>query len=72
MLTRKIVCECGKEILFESNLDAMQKAIEAHVETHRVVKRDCSKTEAANDGESELEVLRIKNKLMDQALKESS
>jgi hypothetical protein len=42
----------------------MQQAIEEHAETHRHTAKDCSKTDAANQGEAQLEVDRIKSDLM--------
>ena len=71
MPTSKIKCECGVEFLVVPDMAAMRKAIEAHAETHRTLERDCSKTEAANEGEAELEVARIRDKLTAQALKKS-
>jgi|GEM_PF-2689156 hypothetical protein len=64
-----IKCECGAEIPFNSDWATLSKAIEAHAETHRNVERDCSKTDAANEGEAELEVERIKDELTAQASK---
>ncbi len=64
-----IKCECGAEILLATDLPTLRKAIEAHAETHRKVVADCSKTQAANEGEAELEVNRIKDELMKKALK---
>ncbi len=63
-----VKCECGTEIPFNPDLSAMRKAIEAHAETHRHIAKDCSKTDAANQGEAELEVNRIKDDLMKKAL----
>ena len=64
-----IKCECGAEILFVSDLTAMRRIIEGHAETHRNLERDCSKTDAANEGEAELEVIRIREKLIAEAMK---
>lgn len=63
-----IKCECGAEIMLAADLPALRKAIEAHAETHRKVMADCSKTQAANEGEAELEVNRIKDDLTKKAL----
>lgn len=63
-----IKCECGAELPFTSDELAMRKAIEAHAETHRKVAADCSKTDAANQGEAELEVNRIEENLMKKAV----
>jgi hypothetical protein len=59
-----IKCECGVQIPFNHDPDAMQQAIEEHAETHRHTAKDCSKTDAANQGEAQLEVDRIKSDLM--------
>jgi hypothetical protein len=64
-----ITCECGAEIPFIPDMSAMRKNIEVHSETHRKVAVDCSKTDAENQGEAELEVSRIKEALMKKALK---
>jgi hypothetical protein len=67
-----IKCECGAEILFVSDSNAMSKAIEEHAETHRKAVKDCSKTEAEVEGEAELEAERIKDNLSAEALKIAS
>lgn len=64
-----ITCECGAQIPYNPDPAAMLKAIEAHAETHRHVIKDCSKTDAANQGEAQLEVDRIKENLQKQATK---
>ncbi len=58
-----IKCECT-EIPFTPDKPAMRKAIEAHAETPRHIAKDCSKTDAANEGEAQLDVDRIKTDLM--------
>ena len=63
-----IKCECGAEITLNTDFGALRKAIDIHAETHRNIGRDCSKTEAANEGEAELEVERIREDLMNKAL----
>jgi hypothetical protein len=71
-LSNKIIkCECGAEI-FGSDLPALRKAIDAHAETHRKVLTDCSKTQAANEGEADLEVSCIKEDLLKKASKISN
>lgn len=64
-----IKCECGAEIPFVPDMPALRKAIDAHAETHRKIVKDCSKTQAANEGEAELEVSRIKEDLLKKASK---
>jgi hypothetical protein len=64
---RVIRCECRVEIPFVHDIATLRKAIEAHAETHREIEIDCSKTDAANEGEAELEVIRIRDKLLAQA-----
>ena len=63
-----IKCDCGLEIPLLPDLKAMSKAIEAHVETHRKIEKDCSKTEAENEGIADLEAERILNFLTTQVL----
>jgi hypothetical protein len=68
MQTKMVIrCECGVEIPFVFDSAVLRKTIEAHAETHWLIETDCSKTDAANEGEAELEVARIKSKLMNQA-----
>jgi hypothetical protein len=67
MQKQTIKCECGTQIPINPDPTAMQQAIEAHAETHRHTAQDCSKTDAANEGEAQLEVDRIKNNLQKQA-----
>ncbi len=67
-----IKCECGWEILLVPDLKAMSKAIEAHVETHRKIEKDCSKTDAENEGVAELEAERIENYLIAEVFKKAS
>lgn len=68
-MTKTVIkCECGAEILFNTDFQAIRKAIEAHADTHRQVERDCSKTAAANEGEAALEVSRIREYLMKKVL----
>jgi hypothetical protein len=64
-----IKCECGTTIPYVPDVAAMQKAIDAHAETHRKIVKDCSKTQAANEGEAALEVSRIKEDLLKKATK---
>ena len=63
-----IRCECGEAIPFISDLPAMRKAIDLHAQTHRKIAEDCSKTQAENEGEAELDVERIKGELIKKAL----
>jgi hypothetical protein len=67
-----IKCECGWETLLLPDLKAMSKAIEAHVDTHRKIEKDCSKTDAENIGAAELEAERIENYLVAQVLQKAS
>ena len=67
-----IKCECGWEILLVPDLKAMNRAIEAHVDTHRKIEKDCSKTDAENEGEAELEAERIENYLVAEVFKKAS
>ena len=67
-----ITCECGHKILLVPDLKAMSKAIESHVDTHRRRVKDCSKTEAENQGAAELEAERIENHLTGEVLKKAS
>ena len=67
-----IKCECGHKILLVPDFKAMSKAIEAHVDTHRRRVKDCSKTEAENQGVAELEAERIENYLTGEVLKKAS
>ena len=67
-----IKCECGWETLLIPDLKAMSKTIEAHVDTHRKMERDCSKTDAENEGVAEFEAERIENYLVAQVLKKAS
>ena len=67
-----IKCECGWETLLIPDLKAMSKTIEAHVDTHRKMEKDCSKTDAENEGVAELEAERIENYLVAQVLKKAS
>jgi len=69
MSKQVIKCECGAQIPFNPDPAAMPKAIEAHAETHRHIAKDCSKTDAANEGEAQLEVDRIKDNLLKKATK---
>jgi|WetSurMetagenome_2_1015567.scaffolds.fasta_scaffold06544_6 hypothetical protein len=62
-----IRCECGVEIPYVSDQGVLRKTIETHAETHRIIEPNCSKTDAANEGEAELVVVRIKDMLMAQA-----
>lgn len=64
MSKHSIKCECGAELPLVSDKLAMHKAIKAHAETHRHIAKDCSKTDAANQGEAQIEVDRIKADLM--------
>ncbi len=67
-----IKCECGWETLLVPDLKAMSKTIEAHVDTHRKIEKDCSKTDAENIGATELEAERIESYLVAQVLKKAS
>jgi hypothetical protein len=67
-----IKCECGWETLLIPDLKAMSKTIEAHVDTHRKIEKDCSKTDAENIGAAELEAERVENYLVAQVLKKAS
>ena len=60
------------ETLLVPDLKAMSKTIEAHVETHRKIEKDCSKTDAENEGVAELEADRIENYLAAQVLQKAS
>ena len=67
-----IKCECGWETLLVTDLKAMSEVIEAHVDTHRKIEMDCSKTDAENEGAAELEAERIENYLVAQVLEKAS
>jgi len=64
-----VKCECGAEIIIVPDPKVMSKVIEAHVDKHRKVEKDCSKTDAENEGEAELEAERIENYLISQIFK---
>lgn len=67
-----IKCECGWETSLVPDIKTMSEAIEAHVDTHRKIEKDCSKTDAENIGAAELEADRIENYLVAQVLQKAS
>ncbi len=64
-----VKCECGAEIILVSDQKVMSKVIATHVDKHRKMIKDCSKTDAENQGEAELEAERIENYLITQVFK---